>query len=134
LDRLDVQILRQLYQGEPLYPFRPELRIPFKNLARKFNVSEGTVRNRVGKMRSSGILRGFSVLPNPTLLGLSMGAFGLDVSNALKKENVINKLKLIDGVWAIQNHHGSFLGLIFAYEDEEILQKRLDLFTKIFLC
>jgi DNA-binding Lrp family transcriptional regulator len=131
LDRLDIQILRQLYQGEPLYPFRPELRIPFKKLARRFDVSEGTVRNRVGRMLASGILRGFSVLANPTLVGLYMGAFGLDVSNALKKDDVINKLKLIDGIWAIQNHHGSFLGLMFVYEDEENLLKRLDLFTKI---
>ena len=50
LDTLNILILRQLYHGETFYHFGPELKIPFKVLAKKFGVSEETVRNRIGKM------------------------------------------------------------------------------------
>lgn len=125
-----MHILRALLQGHPIQPFRREVKISYRTLARNLSVSEGTIRNRTGKMVASGILLGSSVLVNPGLLGLCMGACGLDVSAGLRKQDVIDKLKLIDGVFGIQDHHGTHLGILFFYEEEE-LQRRLSLFVKM---
>lgn len=129
LDRLDVHILRALLQGHPIQPFRRDVKVSHRGLARNLSVSEGTIRNRIGKMVSSGILSGSSVMVNPSLLGLCMGAYGLDVSPSLRKQDIIDRLKLIDGVFGIQDHHGTHLGILFLYEEAD-LQKRVSLFLK----
>jgi len=103
----------------------------YRELARKFGVSEGTIRNRFDHMRSTGLLTGSIVHPNPCLLGVMMGAYGLEVSQALPKADVVNKLKLVGGVLVIQNHHGNFVGIVFLYEDDRLLKKKLALFRSI---
>lgn len=131
LDKLDIRILRGLTQGLTVFSMRPGVKLSFRAIARDLAVSEGTVRKRIEGMSSSGLIAGETVFLNPSLLGLTWGAYGLDVSPAIPKKQVIERLKLIEGVIIIQNHHGSFMGIIFVYENEGQLRKKLELFNSI---
>ncbi len=110
---------------------RPGVRTSFRAIARELAVSEGTVRNRIEKMRASGFLRGSTVIPNPGLLGISHGAYTLEASSSLPKQGVIERLRLIDGVWIIQDYHSGLVGIAFAFESEQSLQRKLELFKLI---
>lgn len=131
LDRLDIHILRGLTQGQTVLPSRPGVSLSFRALARKLSVSEGTVRKRVESMSSSGLLKGATVILNPSLLRLTLGTYGFVVSLELVKKEVIEQLKLIEGMMIIQNHHSNFIGLLFFYEDEKELEKKLTLSRRV---
>jgi DNA-binding Lrp family transcriptional regulator len=130
-DKLDIRILKQLASGGPFFPMRPGLGLSHRFMARRLGVSPETVRNRLGRMRSSGFILQSKVIPHPGLLGLQMGAFGVEISPALEKNELIGKLRLIEGVLIVQNHHGNFLGIVLVYEDEASLGKRLELIRRI---
>lgn len=130
MDKLDVHVLRLLYQGWPVYALRLGVKLPYRRIARQLGVAESTVRNRIARFVASGLLRGTSVLANPGLIGLCMGTYGFEVSPALNKRSVIERLRRADGVFAIQNHHGRFVGILFMYRAEE-LQRALARFNEI---
>lgn len=131
LDELDIQILRALMQGRTMLPSRPGLGLSFRAIAKSLAVSEGTIRNRIETMSSSGLIRGSTVFVNPKLLGLTCGTYGFQVSEKFEKKKVIEQLKLVEGMVIIQNHHGSYLGLAFMYENDDALQKKIALIKSI---
>lgn len=64
MDRIDRAIIARLqFDG----------RLPFKEIARQVGVSEGTVRNRVARLRQKGVLQIVGVV-DPHLLGLQATA------------------------------------------------------------
>lgn len=103
----------------------------YRAVARKLGVSDGTVRRRVEVMASSGIITGSTIFLNPSILGLTCGTFGTPVSTNVTKRNVIEQLRLIDGTVIIQNHHGDFVGVVFLYDDDRELQRKLNLFRSL---
>jgi len=134
LDRLDIHILRAMTQGNTLFPGVPGLRMSFRAIAKSLQVSEGTIRMRVGKMSASGVIAGETVFVNPSLLGLTCGVYGFQVSTTVPKKEVLDSLKLVDGIVIIQNHHGSFIGTTFVYESKEELQEKTALINKLAHC
>lgn len=59
-DELDLQILKSLQENA---------RISYRALARRLGVSVTTVSERVRRMVSSGVIRGFTAIVNPEKLG-----------------------------------------------------------------
>jgi len=71
LDDMDLAIINLLEQDSSL---------SFADLARKLKTSESTVRKRVQALREKGVIRRFSVVVDPTALGLASTAIvGVDV-------------------------------------------------------
>jgi DNA-binding Lrp family transcriptional regulator len=131
LDGLDIRILRELAQGSYLFPMPAGLGTSYRATGKKLGVSEGTVRNRLAKMRSSGLVLALKIVPNPRILGLEMGTYGMDTSSSLDKAGIVSQLRLVDGMVVVQNHHGRFVGLVFLYEDAMALKRKLELFRRI---
>ena len=122
MDRLDVRILRVLYQGQPVFPLRPGVRLPYRVIGRQLGIAESTIRERIRKLFASRVLHGFSVLVNPTLLGMRMGAFGIDLPPQLQKKDALRALLSTEGVYAVQNHHGRFVGILFECDAKRVPQ------------
>ncbi len=131
MDKLDIRIIRRLAQAQTVLPLRPGVGLSFRALARNLGVSEGTIRKRVHSMSASGLIKGTAVIPNPLLLGVAQGTYGFDVSSSVPKREVIERLKLVEGVFVIQNHLGSFVGVVFVYENDIELQTKLSLFRSL---
>jgi len=65
LDELDLKILRILQE---------DARVSYREIAKKLNVSVGTVHNRVKKMESEGYIKGYSAILSPYKLGFDVTA------------------------------------------------------------
>jgi DNA-binding Lrp family transcriptional regulator len=125
LDRLDIRIVRELTQSRTVWPARPGLIASYRQIARAVGVSPGTIRNRVGHLTRSGVLRGIAVYANLTLLGLRSGSYAVEVSPSLRKSEVIDRLSRIPGLVFFENFRGSLLGIGVAYAADRDLEKTL---------
>lgn len=85
LDQLDKQILDILVR---------DARVPYAEMAKKFNVSPGTIHVRVEKMRQSGVIQGTKIRLDPQKLGYDVCCFiGIILKSAKDYEVVLDKLK-----------------------------------------
>lgn len=125
MDRLDIRILRELTQGHTFWPARPGLRSSYREIARRLGVSPGTVRNRLGDMFRNGFLQGIVLFPNASLLGLTSGAYAIEVRSADPRETVIERISAIPGVVFFENFRGSLLGLGLVYPNARALDRLL---------
>lgn len=124
-------ILRELTQAHMVLPARPGVTPSNREISRKLKVPPGTVRYRIRRMYSSGVLRGSSVLPNPNLLGLKFGAFVVDVSPKLDKALVVEKLLHTDGALYMHDFVGSLVWVGFAYEGDRDLDGKVTQMSEI---
>lgn len=130
MDKIDIAIIRELTQAGLLLPGRPGFAPSNRQVSRKLGIPLGTVRNRIGGMYKSGVIRGSQVYPNPNLLGLNFAAYTLEVSSALKKKEAFRKLKLLDGVFAAHDFIGRRGWIGFVYKDEQDLNRKFSLFNE----
>ena len=87
MDKKDIQLLKLLQN---------DARMPYKKIAEKLKVSEGTVYNRLDKLKKSGILLGFEAKIDYDQLGYKLTAvIGIRVRGMalVKVEGEISKLK-----------------------------------------
>ena len=125
LDGFDVRIIQELTQAQTLLAGHPGLAGSYREIARKVDLPPSTVRGRIQRMYRAGVLRGSSLYPNPTLLGLRVGAYTFEVAPTLRKREVVERLKLLDGVWFLQNFTGPLVGLVFVYGEDETAEQKL---------
>ncbi|MEM2562068.1 MAG: Lrp/AsnC family transcriptional regulator [Candidatus Bathyarchaeia archaeon] len=71
MDEIDLAILKFL---------QDDASMPFTEVARRLKLSESTVRKRVEKMRRDGVIKKFTVVIEPSKIGLNIIAIvGIDV-------------------------------------------------------
>jgi DNA-binding Lrp family transcriptional regulator len=86
-------------------------------VARKLGVDEETVRNRVKHLRESGFLIGWRLFPNPALLNSRSTFLFVELEDAASKEEVISKVRGMDGVVIVVSLYGRGL-LITLFDDD----------------
>ena len=90
IDDLDRDILNALMT---------DARVPYAEMAKRFNVSPATVHVRVEKMRASQIITGTEVIVNPKLLGYDVCCFiGIYLYAARDYHSALEKLNQLDEV------------------------------------
>ena len=90
IDDLDRDILNALMN---------DARIPYAEMAKRFNVSPATVHVRVEKMRAAEIITGTEVIINPKLLGYDVCCFiGINLNAARDYHSALAKLNELDEV------------------------------------
>ncbi|WP_318408347.1 transcriptional regulator AsnC [Photobacterium leiognathi] len=90
IDDLDRDILNALMN---------DARIPYAEMAKRFNVSPATVHVRVEKMRTAEIITGTEVIINPKLLGYDVCCFiGINLNAARDYHSALAKLNELDEV------------------------------------
>ena len=130
MDTLDTKIFRELVQDRVAF-CTSDIRRSFRVVAKKLHVDEVTVRKRIGKIQSSGFLQYWVVLVNPRLLGLRIAQLLFDVSSPSTKYDLIEKLKLLPGALVLVNCFGSSLFFSFFYQDEDSLQRQVELVSRM---
>ena len=100
LDPVDFGIIKIL---------KDNARTPYLNIAKKLNVSESTIRNRVSNLQEKGVIKGFSVVLDPNKLGYGSVAFvGIDVQPE-KFLYVAKKLTEFDNVKMVATTTGDHM-------------------------
>lgn len=92
--------MRELWGSPGLW----NVRKTHADVARKLGIDEETVRNRIKYLKDSGFLLGWRLLPNPALLGRESEFLFLELEDQDSKEEVISKLRAMDGVVIITKH------------------------------
>ncbi len=132
MDKLDVRILREFLQGEPLlsiWPARATSKPSLAILSKKLGVAESTVRERCEKL--SPFLSGWSLMVNPTLLRARVGVVSVEVSERVSKKAVVEKLRLLDDMVIIVNYSGRLLACLFLYPDGRSPTSKVNLISRI---
>lgn len=134
MDDLDVRICREFMQDRGTYPLQSDIRQSFGKVADRLDVDEATVRRRIARLRESGFMKDWHVFPNPGLFELRVAHARLDVPPGTPpkmKDDLIRKIKLMQGVWMIANHFGGSMRVILYYEDEVSLRKQVELIARV---
>jgi len=90
IDSTDKVILKMLQENA---------RIAFKKIAEKVGVSEATIFVRVRKLQKNGVIKRFTALVSPELVGKSLTAFVLINTDPKKLDYVLETLSKIDDVY-----------------------------------
>lgn len=131
MDATDLRIVRALSRGREFVNMRPGARVSVRGVARELRLPEASVRRRIDKMRSGGLLSRMTVYVNPSLLGLTYGVYGFNVPASVSKHEVVERIRLVDGVTGIDSYHGRYGFLTFLFEEEEDRRRKLALFRNI---
>jgi Lrp/AsnC family transcriptional regulator for asnA, asnC and gidA len=103
LDDLDKNIIAMLQE---------DARASFAEVARKLNVSEGTVHLRVKKLKDLGIIRGFYTVISPEKVGKGLTAIVCIKADPAKYPNVLNVLTSMKDVYEIYDVTGEFYAVL----------------------
>lgn len=79
--------------------------IPSVDIAAMLKVTEGTVRNRIRKLRSIGVIRRFTIAVDPAALGQVHTAFLLLNASQGRLQEVARKLAAIEAVAEVHETH-----------------------------
>ena len=100
LDNIDHQILDMLIDNS---------RVPFTDIAKKHNVSAGTIHVRVKKMEEAGIITGSTLIVDYKKLGYSFIAYvGIYLNKTSQTKFVLERLKTIPNVTVAHITTGKF--------------------------
>jgi DNA-binding Lrp family transcriptional regulator len=132
LDEADIPIIRAFFMdARYVHPGRSEIRESISRISERLEIAESTVRKRVGKYVRSGFVTGWSLIMNPHITGEFMAQVRLDVLPPPTKDDVLEKLKLIEGVWVLVRYHDNVLGVGVYSRSIESLKKTAELMAKI---
>jgi Lrp/AsnC family transcriptional regulator for asnA, asnC and gidA len=118
LDDIDKAILETL---------QDDARTAFRKIAEKTGVSEATVFARVKKLLEKGVIKRFTVLVSPELLGKSLTAFVLINTNPKKLQMVLGSLQDIEDVYEAYDVTGTYYAIAkIRARNREELAKLID--------
>lgn len=100
LDQLDVQILSILME---------EASVPYTEIAKKLEVSGGTIHVRMKKMEEMGVIRGTNLQVNPQKVGFDITAFlGIYLEKGSQYKHAVEQLKAIKEVVELHYCTGTY--------------------------
>ena len=111
-DRAYVDLMRELWGS----PSRWNSRRTYLDVASKLGVDEETVRNRLKRLKESGYLKGWRMLPYPGMLGRESRMIFVDFGDPKLKEEGLVKLQKMDGVVVVASVYGK--GAIVTFLDD----------------
>lgn len=131
MDEVDLAILRELgrKQAAGLGNLDPQLSL--NEVADRAGLPPSTVSKRVRDWEACGFLTGRYVWPNPSLLGSKLAALSVHAPGLSNRPALVEDLGLVDGVLLVFEHVEPWLGLLVAYEDRTVLERRRRLIERI---
>lgn len=97
IDEKDIEILKML---------KKDARTPFTDISKRVGISDVAVKKRISKLEKRGVIRGYTALLDPSLLGYNavsltgidtMPEFLFKVIDILKKKDYINTIYITTG-------------------------------------
>lgn len=123
LDKVDLRILSELSE---------DAQMAYTEVAKRANVSSGTVHLRMKKMMDAGMVKGTTLSMNYARMGWTVSAFvGIYLKNTAKYEEAYNSLQAIPEVVKIHYTTGRFNVFIKIHARDnhhlkEILQEKVE--------
>jgi len=131
LDRIDIKVLGQLYRGASRLDFRPEVKGLYGRIAKKLSLDEDTVRRRVDRLESTGVIEGWQLVVNPEIFGLITCVVWMRVDSQIRIEEAVRKSKLVPGIFTIAREMGNILSIGLLCENERVFSERVALISEL---
>jgi DNA-binding Lrp family transcriptional regulator len=131
LDELDVKILRALISESAIGQSESMVQLSLRKMASRLGADDMTVRNRFRKLQESGCMSRWQLLVNPSFFGYQILDVMVRVSPESGKTDMIRKIRLIHGVFVIQNFHGNALKILMLCRGEESRSRAVELISRI---
>jgi Lrp/AsnC family transcriptional regulator for asnA, asnC and gidA len=96
IDELDLRLLNILKSDSSL---------PMIKIASNLHVTEGTVRNRIARLRRTGVIKKFTVSVESAATGQSVVAFVLLNASSGRLCDVAKKLSMLDSISEVYETH-----------------------------
>ncbi len=123
LDDLDMKIIKELGGSRPpLWNVRES----YSNISKRLGVDEETVRMRVIRAKERGFLPAWLVMVNPLLLNCREAHLTIEVREEASKADAISKIKMLDGVYYIDDFRGREITVGMYYENGKSLARRVE--------
>jgi Lrp/AsnC family transcriptional regulator for asnA, asnC and gidA len=118
IDKIDKIILEMLQK---------DARIAFRRIAESSGVSEATIFLRIKKLQEKGIIKRFTAIVSPELVGKKLIAFILINTDPKKLQYVLDKLSRMEDIYEIYDVTGTYYIVAkIITQDKEILAKTID--------
>lgn len=132
MDGLDIKILGQLTRGWSSHGFQPEgVKGVYGRIAKNLGLDEDTVRKRVDRLESAGVIKGWRLIPNSNSLGLKRFLIWMTVGPKLRIDEALRKIRLVHGVFIILREVGDVLGIALLCGNEEEFRKKVELISEL---
>lgn len=131
MDSLDAAILRELRREQVLLWGGMDHRLSNREIADRLDVDRTTVWARLKAWREEGFLVRQEIMPNPALFGAGVAGGDIQVRDPRRKPEVVDKLKLVDGVLAGFDLVGPYIVMEYAMESQSALDRCTDLVAKL---
>ena len=120
MDSLDVKILSIM---------KEDARIPFTEIAKKLDLSEGAVRQRVKNLTESGIIRKFTV---ETAENVPRALVFISTSPRVPVPTIAKNIAALDGVDSVMEVAGQFdIGVVVSGQDVSSVNGCIDLMREV---
>ena len=118
IDDVDRTILRML---------QDDARIAFRKIAEEIGVSEATIFVRVRKLLERGVIKRFTALVSPEMIGKGLTAFVLINADPKKLQNVFKALNEMDDIYEVYDVTGSYYAIVkIRTENRDRLKEIID--------
>jgi DNA-binding Lrp family transcriptional regulator len=131
MDTLDVKILRALLSERSVAPSNHQVSSSLRSIAARLGADDVTINHRYKKLQQSGVMSGWRLAINPTILGCESLDATVDVQPESAKPDMIRKLSLINEVVGIQDFYGSRLKVVAMYRGDEVRSRVIELISRI---
>jgi len=131
LDELDVKILRALISESAIAQSNSMVRLSLRRIASRLGADDMTVSNRFRRLQESGCMSRWQLLVNPSYFGYGILDVVVRVQPESGKADMIRKIRLIHGVFAIQNFHGNALKILLLFDSDAARSRAVELISRI---
>ena len=126
-----MKILRALISESAIAQSNSMVRYSLRKMAARLRADDMTVNNRFRKLQESGCMSRWQLLVNPSFFGYRILDVVVRVQTESGKADMIRKIRLIHGVFAIQNFHGRALKILLFYDSEDAKSMAVELISRI---
>jgi len=131
LDELDVKILRALISESAIAQSNSMVTLSLRKIASRLGADDMTVTKRFRRLQKSGCMSHWQLMINPSFFGYGILDVVVRAQPESAKADMIRKIRLIHGVFAIQDLHGSALKILLLYDTEESRARAVELISRI---
>ena len=131
MDELDVKILRALISESAIAQSNSMVTLSLRKIASRLEADDMTVANRFRRLQEGGCMSRWQLMINPSFFGYQILDVVVRAQPESAKVDMIRKIRLIHGVFAIQNFQGNALKVLMLYDIEESRSRAIELISRI---
>ena len=131
MDELDVKILRALISESAIAQSNSMVKVSLRRIAARLGADDMTVNNRFRRLQQGGCMSRWTLMVNPSFFGLGILDVMVRVQPESAKPDMIRKIRLIQGVFAVQDFHGNGLKVLMLYDGAESRSRAVELISRI---